>query len=118
MAAEAVVAVEEEVEDEEVTGKEVQVVLTAWVATGQESLTREDLVAEEAGITTVEWVVPGVINPSQLSASLQQSVELSSAEVCRLIITTLVVQYCFLVVTFFLFIVNLCFKLYFYGFIS
>lgn len=107
MAAEEVVAAAEVVEDEEVTGKEVQVVLTAWAATGQESLTREDLVAEEAGITTVEWVVPGVINPSQLSASLQQSVELSSAEVCRLIITTLVVQYCFLVVTCFI-IVNLC----------
>lgn len=121
MAAEEVVAAAaEEVEDEEVTGKEVQVVLTAWAATGQESLTREDLAAEEAGITTVEWVVPGVINPSQLSASLQQSVELSSAEVCRLIIiTTLVVQYCFLVATFFLlFIVDLSFKLYFYRFIS
>lgn len=118
MAAEEVVAAAEVVEDEEVTGKEVQVVLTAWAATGQESLTREDLVAEEAGITMVEWVVPGVINPSQLSASLQQSVELSSAEVCRLIITTLVVQYCFLVVTCLIIIVNLCFKLYFYSFIS
>lgn len=85
MAAEEVVAAAEVVEDEEVTGKEVQVVLTAWAATDQESLTREDLVAEEAGITTVEWVVLGVINPSQLSASLQQSVELSSAEVYRLI---------------------------------
>lgn len=93
--------------DEEVTGKEgaAQVVLTVWVATGPESLTREDLVAEEAGITTVEWVVLGAINPSQLSASLPQSVELSSAEVCRLITTTLVVQYLFL----YNFIINLGF---------
>lgn len=87
MAAAEVVVEEVAAGDEEVTGKEgaAQVVLTAWAATGPESLTREDLVAEEAGITTVEWVVLGAINPSQLSASLPQSVELSSAEVCRLI---------------------------------
>lgn len=82
-------AEEEEVvveEDEEVTGKEevAQVVLTAWAATGLESLTREDLEVE-AGITMVEWVVLGAINPSQLLASLQQSAELLSAEVSRLI---------------------------------